>query len=60
MEELKMTLEEAIEILKEELDYYVENEEQDEDLPRAIKVVVGRYYHNLKRRSGRANKNGQD
>jgi hypothetical protein len=58
MEELKMTLEEAIEILKEELDYYVENEEQDEDLPRAIKVVVGRYYHNLKRRAARETKNG--
>ena len=48
-----MTLEQAIEKLKEELDYLVENDDADSDMAKAIKVVAGNYYHNLKRRKGK-------
>ena len=48
-----MTLEQAIEILKEELDCLVEVDEADSDLAKAIKVVAGNYYHDLKRMKGK-------
>ena len=47
-----MTLEQAIEKLKEELDHLVMMDEADSDVAKAIKVVAGNYYHNLKRRKG--------
>ena len=48
-----MTLEQAIERLKEELDHLVMMGEEKEDLAIAIKKVAGNYYHNLKRRKGK-------
>ena len=50
-----MTLEEAIEELKQELDYLVETDEADSDVAKAIKVVAGNYYHNLKCNKGKCN-----
>ena len=50
-----MTLEKAIEILKEELDQLVMMDEADSDVAKAIKVVAGNYYHNLKRNKGKCN-----
>ena len=50
-----MTLEQAIERLKEELDFLVETDEADSDLAKAIKVVAGNYYYNLKRNKGKCN-----
>jgi len=50
-----MTLEQAIEVLKEELDFLVENDDGDTDQAKAIKVVCGNYYHNLKYRKGKCN-----
>jgi hypothetical protein len=50
-----MTLEQAIETLKEELDHLVMVDEANGDVAKAIKVVAGNYYHNLKRRKGKCN-----
>ena len=48
-----MTLDQAIERLKEELDFLVETDEADSDVAKAIKVVAGNYYHDLKRMKGK-------
>jgi hypothetical protein len=46
-----MTMEKAIEILIEEMDYLIDSdifEKQDSDMVQAIKVVAGNYYTDLK------------
>jgi hypothetical protein len=43
-----MTMEQAIKVLMEEMDYLIEADEQDSDMVQAIKVVAGSYYTDLK------------